>query len=198
MSNSQDAIRWKAHATIIKYEPDSARAIARDLGHEPTGPELRELERLGLIVPDEILEVAGNLLTTAGLDRLTSLFIGAGGQAFTNSRAAVGVGNSSTAATVSDTSLGGNSAGNSYWQAPDVSNPTQSNGTISCSSTFGASDANFAWNEWGLGIATAAVTANAVFATATTSGILINHKVQSMGTKVDPAIWTLAASITIS
>jgi hypothetical protein len=193
-----DDILWTPKVVVLKYDPDTVAEIAAELGHEPTGPELRHLEATQGLQPDDIAESIGNLLTTAGLNRITNLIIGGGGQALTNSRTAVGVGDSSTAATVSDTALGGNSSTHSWWQGPDASNPTQSNGTITCNSTFASGDGNFAWAEWGLGIATAAVTASAVFATATTSGVLLNHKVQSLGTKVSGAVWTLQASITLS
>jgi hypothetical protein len=195
---NQDSIKWTPKATILKYGPEAVATIAATLGHEPTGPELRYLEEHEGLAPDEILVVDGNLLTTAGLNRITNLIIGGGGQAFTNSRAAIGVGDSSTAATVSDAALGGNSSTHSWWQGPDAANPTQANGVITCNATFASADGNFAWNEWGWGIATAAVSANAVFNTATTTGVLLNHKVQSLGTKVSGAVWTLQATITLT
>lgn len=195
---SRDTLNWHAHARVLKYEPETIMRLWDRLGHEPTAEDLRRLEREEGLRPDDIVCADGNLLTTAGLNRVTSLIVGAGGQALTNSRTAVGVGNSSTAAAVSDTALGGNSAGNSWWQGPDASNPTQLNGVITTNATYAAADGNFAWNEWGLGIATAAVTPSAVFATATTSGVLLNHKVQSLGTKVNPAVWTLQSTITLS
>lgn len=195
---NQDSIKWSPRATILKYEPETVAAIAATLGHEPTGPELRYLEEHEGLKPDEVLVVDGNLLTTAGLNRITNLIIGGGGQAFTNSRAAIGVGNSATAAAITDAALGANTASNSWWQGPDAANPTQANGVITCNATFASADGNFAWNEWGWGIATAAVSPNAVFNTATTTGVLVNHKVQSLGTKVAGAVWTLQATITLT
>lgn len=197
----QDSIKWTPRATILKYDPSTVAEIAKELGHEPTGPELRYLEEHAGLTPDEITVADGNLLTTAGLIRIVALITGTG-QAFTNTRAAIGVGDSTTAAVVADVTLGGNSATHSWWQGPDASNPsvTGTNGVITCNATFASGDGNFTagWQEWGWGIATAAVTPSAVFATATTSGVLLNHKVQPLGTKVAGAVWTLQATITLS
>lgn len=196
-----DGVKWHAHARVIKYGPEAVAEIARDLGHEPSGPELRWLEDRYGLVPDEITEADGNLLTTAGLGRITSLIIGGGGQALTaGSRAMAGVGDSTTAATVADASLGGNSSTHSWWQAMDAANPSVSGGVITGNTTYASGDGNFTagWQEWGWGIATAAPVASAVFATATTTGLLLNHKVQALGTKVAGAVWTLNATVTFS
>lgn len=196
---SIDGIKWHAFARVVKYNPETVAEITKDLGRTPTGADLRMLEDRHGLTPDGISEADGNLLTTAGLHRITALVTATGAtQAFTNSRGAVGVGDSATAAAVSDAALGGNSATHSWWQGVDASYPTQANGVITAYSTFGINDGNFAWNEWGWGIATAAVTGNAVFNTATTTGTLLNHKVQNLGTKVSGAIWTHQGTITIS
>ena len=47
---------------------------------------------------DGVVTADGNLLTTAGLARITSLIIGGGGQAASNGSAGLGVGDTSTAA----------------------------------------------------------------------------------------------------
>ena len=193
-----DSIKWEPHAKVLKYDPETIRMLTKDLGHVPTAEDLRFLEARGL-TPDGIAEAHGNLLTTAGLNRITNLIIGGGGAALTNAQIIVGVGSSSTAATVSDTALGGNGASTTAWyQGPDASNPTQSNGVITCNSTFGTADGNFAWNEWCWGVGTGTRTAGNTFASVSTSPVLVNHKVQSLGTKVSGAIWTLQATITLS
>lgn len=196
-----DGIKWGAYAKVIKYDPETVREIAKILGHEPTGPELRRLEEREGLTPDATTEAFGNLLTTNGLIRVVSLIIGAGGQALSTTRAMAGVGNSSTAATVADTDLNAAAGSTNRWfQAMDSSNPsvTGTNGVITGNTTFQSADGNFTWNEWCWAIATAAPVASAVFATATTSGTMLNHKVQSLGTKVSGAVWTLQATITLS
>lgn len=196
---SIDGIKWHAFARVIKYDPSTVAEITRDLGHEPSGADLRTLEEIHGLKPDGESFADGNLLTTAGLSRVTGLIIGAGGQALDTAKSMAGVGTSATAATVADLNLGANtSSASSWWQAMDASNPTRSNGVITGNTTFGINDGNFAWNEWGWGIATATPVSSAVFNTATTTGVLLNHKIQSLGTKASGSIWTLQATITLS
>lgn len=192
---SNDTLKWWPTIQVIKYDPSSARAIARDLGHEPTGPELREMERLGLIVPDDIVHAEGNQLVTVGLDRIGDLIVADGSpQAFTASRGVGGVGNGTGSFSAAHTALQGASQ---YYKGIDGA-PSSANGVITASTTFTGSDANFAWEEWCWAIATAAPVANASFATATTSGVMLNRKVQTLGTKASGATWTLQATVTLS
>ncbi len=194
MSNKIE-INWHAHARVLKYTPKQVAEVEEFLGQKAVQADF---ERLG-VKPADMSEADGNLLTTAGLTRITNLIINNGGtQAFSNTRAAVGVGDSSTTATVSDAALGGNSSTHSWWMGADASNPTNSAGVITCNATFNDNNSQFAWNEWGFAVATAAITPNAVFATATTTGVLLNHKIQSLGTKGAGATWTLQATITLT
>ena len=52
-------------------------------------------------------------------------------------------------------------------------------------SLFGTGDANFAWNEWG------------VF-NASSSGTMLNRKVESLGTKTSAQSWQLTVTLTIA
>lgn len=194
-----DTLTWRPVAVAKHYHPDHVAAIQSILGYEPKGADLRRLELEGSHSPDEVFVAEGNLLTTAGLNRLTNLIIGGGGAAFTNAQAIVGVGSSSTAATVADTVLGGNgSTTTAYYQGADASNPTQSNGLITCNATFASGNANFSWNEWCWAIATGALTPGGTLASVGTSPQILNHKVQSMGSKVVGGVSTLNATITLS
>lgn len=202
-----DGIKWNPFARVLKYEPDTVREIAAYLdshrlrpadrfGLEPSGPELRMLEQLHGVRPDELTEARGNLLTTAGLGRITSLIVGAGGNAFNNTNAYTGVGdhNGTTTndAAVGDTALSAST--NRRYQGADASNPTASGAVITNNTTFQSADANFAWNEWCWGIANGAITAGTTIPT----GVMLNHKIQGLGTKVAGAIWTLQATVTLS
>ena len=51
--------------------------------------------------------------------------------------------------------------------------------------TFGTSDANWAWQEWGVFNAAAA-------------GTMLNRKVTSLGTKTSAATWQLTVSVTVA
>lgn len=195
---ASDGIKWSPVARVLKYDPDTVQDIVRLIGHEPTGAELRHLEATQGLTPDSIVEAEGNLLTTAGLNAITALIIGSAATSFTNAHSIVGVGASTTTATVADTALGGN-GGSAWYQAADASNPTQANGVLTCNSTFGTSAANFAWQEWCWAGATTVSAASATLNLIGTAGLVMyNHKVQSLGTKSSGSTWTLQATVTLS
>lgn len=203
-----DGIKWFGQARVIKYDQSTVDEITRDIGHEPTGEDLRMLEARYGLVPDGVSEWSGNLLTTLGLNNITKLIIGGAGTAFSNTQAFVGVGdhggNSTQSQAVGDTDLAAaTGATHRYIQGADASNPTQANGVITCNSTFTTSNANFAWNEWTLGVGTGTLTAMSVAIDSThpfsTSNIMLNHAVpvSSFGSKGSGS-WTLQATITLS
>lgn len=191
---AQEGIRWCPAIRVDKWDPGQV-SWARDRldlparAGDPSGDELS-----ALLAPCAVLEDAGNLLTTAGLNRLTSLLIGAGGQAVTNTSARLGVGNSTTAAAVGQTDLqAASGAGNRQFKVMDATYPTQSNGVVTLKSTFASGEANFAWEEWGVDVGTPTVSDGT-----TVNALLLNRKVQSLGTKVSGAVWALTATITFS
>ena len=72
--HAADSIRWSPVATVEKYNDDQTAWAARKLGvRDPLG---HHFEDLG-VTPYETVVAPGNLLTTAGLNRLTALLIGA-------------------------------------------------------------------------------------------------------------------------
>lgn len=167
----KEALSWQAHAKVEKWH-DSA-------DHE-AGAE-----------PDEVVEVPGNSLLTAGITRLSNLLIGAGGQAYDNTHTRIGVGNSSTGVTVGDTDLGASSgSSNRQFMVMDATYPSLTTGVITFRATFGTSVGNFAWNEWGIDGGTANGT--------TVTAPLLNRKVVSLGTKASGATWVFTVTITIS
>lgn len=193
MSN-QININWHAHARVLKYTPAQVLEIEEHLGRKAMQADF---EALG-VKPNDMTEADGNVLTTAGLTRITNLIIGGGLQAFTNARAVVGVGTNATVGAVGDTFIGAQSASNAWYIAADASNPTVSAGVITCNATFNDNNSQFAWQDWGFAIATAAPVPSFTFNTATTTGVLLNRKAQSLGTKGAGATWTLQATITLS
>jgi len=187
-----DGIQWRSSTVVEKFSPEQVvYAIAR-LGHEPSGDELRIL--CGEPEEGTHEDDTSNLLTTAGLTRITSLITAGGGQGATNTSARLGVGNSSTAAAIGDTDLGAASgAGNRQFYVMDATYPTVAAGVITVKSTFASGDANFVWNEWGVDIGTPTV------ANGTTVGAcLLNHKIAALGTKASGSAWALTATITLS
>lgn len=195
MTACPDAISWHARAHVDKYSDDQVAYARLRLGREPDGAELAAL----FAAPEDgTADADGNLLVTAGLDAITKLLINTGSpQAFSGpTRAIVGVGATSTVATVADTALGAD-GGSAYYQGCDASNPTQANGVITCVCTFATGNANFAWQEWCWATCTGAITPGATLASVATGTKLWNHKIQSLGTKVSGS-WVLTSTVTIS
>lgn len=144
--------------------------------------------------PDEILHVEHNLLLNEGIQRLLDLLIAAGGTAFNNANAYIGVGDTATAEAATQTELlATQNAANRFYKAMNGGSPSRSSQTVSWISDFTSGEANFAWNEW---------TVAAGATTASGSGFLVgttnlNRKVSSLGTKAT-GTWTLTAQVTIS
>jgi hypothetical protein len=186
---------WNAHAQVRKYSPDQVAYAKSKLGYEPQG------HRLSLLFKepeDGVTEEPGNLLVTVGLNLITALIEGGAGTPFAHADAIVGVGTSTTAAAVGDTALGSDNSSNAYYQQADSSYPTQSNGVITCQSTFTSGNANFAWNEWCLATGSGGITGGDHLSAVATSVTMLNHKVASLGSKSSGASWVFVATVTLS
>lgn len=185
-----DTVKWTGRLIVEKFDEDqTAAALARTGLTAPTGDDFAALG----MAPREVVESGPNLITTAGLGRLASLLIGTG-QAATNTSARIGVGNSSTVASAGQTDLQAASGSSNRWfQVMDASYPQVSGAVVTFRATFGTSDGNFAWAEWGIDIGTPTVSSGA-----TVSATLLNRKVASNGTKTAGATWVATAPITFS
>jgi hypothetical protein len=177
-----DRILWTPRAVLSKYDDDQAAYVSGIEGPSPDGNAMARY-----CTPYEVIESEGNLLTTAGLTRITGLIIGTLSTTLDSTRVRLGVGDSATAATTSDSSLGANQ----YYRVMDASYPQASAGVLTFQGTFGSSDANFAWACWGLDVGTATVTSSNTVAT------LVNRKVASQGTK-SSGIWVYNVTVTFS
>jgi len=161
-----DPVCWRADWRIDKYRGDS------------------------LAVADlyDVVKFGNNLLMYGGASALWERLIGTGVTAFDNSNAYLGVGDSSTAAAATQTDL--QAASNKLRKAMDATYPVHTDGTASGNasivyrSTFGSSDANFAWAEFAL-------------FNASSSGRMLNRKVESHGTKATDS-WVLSLTLTLS
>lgn len=187
--------RWDAHAKISKYSAAQVAHATAQLGYEPAGHKLSLMFR---DPEDGVTDEPGNLLVTVGLNLITALIEGGAGTPFAHADAIVGVGTSTTTATVADTALGADNTANAFYQQADSSNPTQANGVITCVSTFGTSSANFAWQEWCLATGSGGITPGDHLSAAATSVVMLNHKVASLGTKGSGSSWVFTATVTIS
>jgi hypothetical protein len=177
---SRDNIRWRCSYRLDKRWGEwSDEQINAGLAPEPY----------------EVIEREENLLMYGGASCIWQALVGNGtgtaGQAltyFNNANAAIGVGDSNTAAAATQTDL--QAASNKIRKGMDSTYPQHTDGvisgaaTITFRSTFGTSEANWVWNEWGVFNSPTAAT-----------GRMLNRKVEGLGTKVGTATWTLTVSL---
>lgn len=166
---AREAIRWRCRTRVHKY----ADRAAYEAGS-----------------PYDVVDVDGNLLTYGGASALWHLLTGGTDvDAFDGTNAHLGVGDSSTAAAATQTDL--QASTNKVRKGMMPGYPDHTDGTTSGSeevvfaAEFGASDANFAWEEW------------AIF-NAASGGRMLNRKVESLGTKASPAVWTLTVTLSLA
>lgn len=160
---SKENIVWKGVFKLTKFENDEA--VLNNMPYE---------EKI----------IGENILVNAGINALTTLLAGGGGNAFNNANSYLGVGDSNTAAGATQTDL--QAATNKLRKAMNATYPTYGTSQkITFQSDFGADDANFAWNEF------------AVF-NASSAGTMLNRLVSAQGTKTSGQTWRLTLEITIS
>jgi len=109
--------------------------------------------------------------------------IGAAVTAFNNANSYIGVGDSTTAHAVGQTDL--QAATNKLRKAMDATYPSGATNVITFRSTFATTDANYAWQEWG------------VF-NASCAGTMMNRKVESLGTKTSAQSWQFTVTLTFT
>jgi hypothetical protein len=109
--------------------------------------------------------------------------IAAAATPFNNANSYIGVGDSTTAFAVSQTDLV--AATNKLRKAMDATYPQGASNVITWRSTFATGDANYAWQEWG------------VF-NASSSGTMLNRKVESLGTKTSAQTWQFTVTLTFT
>lgn len=133
----------------------------------------------------EVKTQEGNLLLTVGITELLRLLVGdtvSSPVAFSATNAFVAVGDGTVAANVADTDLKG---ANKYRQGMEAGYPQVSGNQVTWRAKYGTTSANFAWQEYGI-------------ANAQVGGVLINRKVENLGTKNNTDEWTLTVTITLS
>ena len=121
-------------------------------------------------------------LTSAYATFLAQATLGEAVTPFNNANARIGVGDGTAAFAASQTDLQGT---NKYRKGVDAGYPTRSGSTMTFQATFSGTEANFAWNEWG------------VF-NAATGGVMLNRKVESLGTKASGSTWILQVQVTLT
>lgn len=193
----RDVLGHSTYAMVEKWnDPDKIQWVRNKTGLiNPAGRVLR-----AFFDPDEVVEDdTPNLTVTTGLGRLTERLIGSTANPVFSGvgTTLLAVGSGATTEVAANTDL----QTPSWYQVAD-STPTQqtttvTNDTIRVIATFDATHGNVAWAEWGLVLATTAVSASTKAGTGT-SPILFNRKTAALGTKVNPAVWTLTVNLTWS
>lgn len=192
---AHDEIKWHAEYKLEKWEipADVAGLIAELSGAE----QISFLQDEGFSAA-EVIEREGNLLMYGGVSALWQALIGNGtataGQAltyFNNAQAALGVGDSTTAAVATQTDLV--AATNKLRVGMDATFPTHTDATTSGAATitfkasFSSAQANWVWNEWGVFNSSTAAT-----------GRMLNRKVENLGTKTSAGAWALTITLTLA
>lgn len=187
---SRDALLWRPVATIRRYAEDDVARLTGILGRDPLDDDFLFA---GVRYEESVCE--GNLLTTAGLTRITSLITAAGGQGLVATSGRLGAGDGAGTAAVGDTDLSASAGSTHRWfQVLDATYPSSAAGVISMKATFASADGNFAWNEWCTDIGAPTVSSGN-----TVSATLLNHKTSfAQGTKTAGQAWTLSVTITLS
>jgi len=166
--------KWHMKATLSKYHEDIT----------PFASEGREAEFHKLFTPYDVIKQEGNCLLNSGINEIWDLVTGAAAGAshiYDNAAAQIGVGDSDTAADPAQTALQAET--NKTYKGMEGGYPTSTSQKATFKSSFGSSDANYAWKEW--------------VVKQSTSTISLNRKVESLGTK-NSGTWTLEVDITLS
>lgn len=183
-----DSIHATTMWTIRRYDSDAALWMAERGVAEPQPSDFN----LFHVRPYSVTEIVGNLITNAGWTRLMNLLTNQGAtQALDATHARIGVGNSNTAEAYTDTDLGASAGSANRWFQLVSGAGSLGTRTLAFSGSFGSSDGNFAWNEFGLDFGTASGN--------TVTAPLFNHKAGiAQGTKAAGQVWTATATITFS
>jgi hypothetical protein len=167
----KDVAQWKCRYRLEKREGDINACKS---------PEGR-LAFLENTRPYAVIEGEGNCLLNTGIDEMWDLITGDSANYFSNTKTTIGVGDSSTAASATQTDL--QAAANKTYKGMETGYPTSTSQKATFKSSFGASEANYAWNEW--------------VVKQSDSSKCLNRKVDALGTK-SSGTWTLEVSITLS
>jgi hypothetical protein len=186
-----DGLRFQTLWRCEKWSEDACEFVRKKLDLRGAVSSVLLERYVGM--PDiDVVEVPGNLGLNEGIDRLLDLLIGAGGTAFNNANAFIGVGDTNTAAAASQTELQATqNAANRFYKAMNATFPVRTAESVEWKSDFTTSEANFVWAEWT--IAAGATTASGGgFLVGT---INLNRKVQALGTKTT-GTWTMSGTVT--
>jgi hypothetical protein len=177
---------------VDRWDTDQTAWAARRCQGQPDAADFKLLG----VRPYSTTELAGNLITNAGWTRLMNLLTNqAATQALDATHTRIGVGDATTPAEAyADTDLAAAAGSTHRWFQPVTGAGTLGTRTLAFTATFGTSDGNFAWAEFGID-----VTSGTAAAGNTVGALLFNHKVAiAQGAKVSGQTWTATATCTFS
>jgi hypothetical protein len=122
-------------------------------------------------------------LTTAGRDLIAAMILGEATTDFTNGNSRIGVGDSATAFAQAQTDM--QAAANKMRKAMDATFPSRATNVLTFRATFATTEANWAWQEWGVFNAAAA-------------GVMLNRTAESLGTKANTQAWQFTVDLTVT
>ena len=135
--------------------------------------------------PFEVVEWDGNLGLDEGIDEAWDLICGTGTPvAYSNANARLGVGDSTTAASSTQTAL--QAPTNKLLKAMLAGYPTTTSQTAVFKSSFASAEANFSWQEF------------TVVNSSVEGGKNLVRKLSNQGTKTAGQVWSLQLTITMS
>ena len=138
----------------------------------------------------EVINGYGNLLTYGGASAFWNRLVNSSPTVgvFNLANTYLGVGDSSTAAANTQTTLAGSNTLLKQATAVNHSDATTAGAhQATLITTFATGDANFAWQEWGVFNGSASPAAR-----------MLNRKVESLGTKTSAATWQLTLTLTLA
>lgn len=201
MTDRIESGRLYTETLVTKYSAEAEEYLKNDEGIlVPKGADFKAFG----ITPDEEIEgpQPGNLLLNIGINQLwRSAVDNTTEQAWDTTHTAIGVGDSSTAASAGQTTL--SAATNKYFKTVD-SGPTvgtAGSSTTTCIfiATFGTSVANFAWNEYGV-VLPGTGTAFTSGTTHQANYYMLNRKAGAglLGTKTGSQTWVFTVTMTLA
>ncbi len=147
--------------------------------------------------PYEVKIDEGNVGLSLGITRALSLMTlsgTSGGLVWNNANTCIGVATSASAAAAADYGLQAAAATSAtaqeFHKMDATTYPAVSGSNLIVRSTFGATEANFAWNEF--------IIKNATYNTDSTSGRALIRKISAQGTKVSGQAWEATITVTMS
>ena len=156
---------------------------------EPVQADFRRLR----VRPYSVTEHHGNVITNAGWQALLAAATTGGTPMFTSSKGRLGVGDTAGTPAAADTDLAAAAGGTHRLFKFMAAAPTVSSGTTrtwTFVATFGSSDFNEAWAEFGIDQGTADGN--------TVTAVLLNHANSAQGTKTSGQVWTSTAVLSFT